>query len=164
MHKKKENCEKYTKVLILLLQNQFNPIVSWPSLHNTTMGQTIVSRIYLSSNFGYLRVAHRVALCWLGQARADQGRPGPARADRGTDHLTAIVIRRTLQIIITVPSIFSEFPISLLIGDYILLLLNVVELYLGPSIKTTYYISTQYVILVFRTDYGVCVLLSIESC
>ena len=145
MHKKKENCEKYTKVLILLLQNQFNPIVSWPSLHNTTMGQTIVSRIYLSSNFGYLRVAHRVALCWLGQARADQGRPGPARADRGTDHLTAIVIRRTLQIIITVPSIFSEFPISLLIGDYILLLLNVVELYLGPSIKTTNYI-TQYLI------------------
>ena len=146
MHKKKENCRRYKKVVILLLQNRFNPIVSWPSLHNTTMGQTIVSRIYLSSNFGYLRVAHRVALCWLGQARADQGRPGPARADRGTDHLTAIVIRRTLQIIITVPSIFSEFPISLLIGDYILLLLNVVELYLGPSIKTINYISTQYVI------------------
>ena len=141
MHKKKDNCEKYTKVLILLLQNQFNPIVSWPSLHNTTMGQTIVSRIYLSSNFGYLRVAHRVALCWLGQARAGQGRLGQAMADRGTDHLTAIVIRRTLQIIITVPSIFSEFPISLLIGDYILLLLNVVELYLGPFIKTTQYIS-----------------------
>ena len=134
MHKKKENYEKYTKVLILLLQNQFNPIVSWPSLHNTTMGQTIVSRIYLSSNFGYLRVAHRVAQCRLGQARAAQ-----ARAT--ADHLTAIVIRRTLQIIITVPSIFSEFPISLLIGDYILLLLNVVELYLGPFIKTTQYIS-----------------------
>ena len=130
----------------MLLHIEFHPIVSWPSLHNTTMGQTIVSRIYLSSNFGYLRVAHRVALCRLGQARADQGRLGPARADRGTDHLTAIVIRRTLQIIITVPSIFSEFPISLLIGDYLLLLLsNVVELYLSPSIKTTYHISILYV-------------------
>ena len=71
MQNREEYLENVDTQKLMLLHIEFNPIVSWPSLHNTTMGQTIVSRIYLSSNFGYLRVAHRVAQC-CSYARAAQ--------------------------------------------------------------------------------------------